>query len=102
MKHSINTAAFLFLLLTGCATAPSGPVWNASQATMRLDVGITEAEAINRIGWAPERAEITSCGPAYERWTCRQLFFGYLGNRLMVILENFGGVWRVRSWSRIS
>ncbi len=102
MKPYMFGLAVIAVSLTGCASAPTGPRWNASQASTKLDLGITEAEAINRIGWAPEKVAMTDCGPAHERWSCRQLFFGYLGNRLMVILEAYGGVWRVRGWSRIS
>lgn len=100
--------ALSMLMLLGCSACVSnsqesvqrqiGPVWNAGAASLRLDTLIPEAEAINRIGWSPVKSESGVCGSSPRLSVCRALFFGPLGNRLIVRLEQIGSDWYVTHW----
>jgi len=77
------------------ATSP-GPAsnenWSASAASLRIDVGMTEQQAISRIGRSPDRAALLS-------GVLRVLEFGSIGNQLVVSFERNGNMWVIYSWS---
>jgi len=76
------------------ATSPglaSNQNWSASAASLRIDVGMTEQQAISRIGRNPERAEVPTPG-------LRMIHFGEIGNKLIVYFERDRNNWVIRSW----
>jgi len=67
---------------------------------------MTENQAIAALGYAPDSAEVVTCGE--ERgtaWQCRRLSFDSQGtdqrHPLIVYEASQGGVWRVDSWSAL-
>lgn len=73
---TIRTLAAFAFAATLCAHgAAAEPNWG--QASLRIQQGMTEAQAIAAVGHDPARAEITTCGLATKGpWTCRILVFG--------------------------
>jgi hypothetical protein len=77
------------------ATSPglaSNQNWSARAASLRIDVGMTEQQAISRIGRSPDRAALLSR-------VLRVLEFGSIGNQLVVTFERDGNIWVIYSWS---
>jgi len=91
----------VFLIAMLLSTESRGQNWSARAASLALSEGLTEAEAINRIGWRPNYAEIKTCGSnSPYPWTCRILYFGPPGNQLMLFFERGrSGNWVVNGWS---
>jgi hypothetical protein len=74
-------------VLTGChesvqpsyqvAPQPQAPSLDVGQASLRLAVGQTEAEAITAIGQQPISTEASTCGAdTGSPWSCKTLTFG--------------------------
>lgn len=87
------------LVLCACASRPSDwrPLGN------RLQQGMSEAQAIAALGFAPSTVEVVSCGgDRGQAWECRMLTFESSGSApqhpLIVYEANQVGVWRVDSW----
>jgi hypothetical protein len=101
MKYASAIIPFI-LLLAGCDAADLRDIRSAS---LKLQQGMTEVEAINVVGFPPDSADLGTCGTNTKKgaWTCRTLTFNGLGNnhRLMVIEALVDKVWRVNSWSVI-
>jgi hypothetical protein len=107
-----TSAAIASLLLAACnttsvtssqpITAPSRPQdWGSF--SLKLEQGMTEQQAIAAIGYSPDSASVTTCGPRDQPnklWDCRLLKYGDLGTRhdLMIYEEKIGGAWYVNSW----
>ena len=90
------------LTLSACASRPS--VWRP--ATLHLEAGMNENQAIAAIGSAPDNAEVVTCGVNRgASWECRRLSFTASGTQpphtLIVYEANYGGVWRVDSWNAL-
>lgn len=87
------------VLLAGCSPAMLRDVKSAS---LQLQLGMTEKEAITVVGFPPNMAELSTCGEKTKSgaWTCRKLTFEGLGNEELSVLEyHEKGTWRVNSWS---
>jgi len=69
------------------------------QASLRLQLGMTEEEAITAIGFPPDSAEMRTCGTKTETsGTCR--IIAYDGTHDLQIIEaHVEGVWLVNSWA---
>jgi hypothetical protein len=95
-------------LLAGCCGSPvvvwsPGPApFDAFQAAMRLEVGMSTDVAILAIGSAPISGQAMSCGIAagYE-WPCQLLKFGCCENNqlLVYIAPTPDGRGAVNSWA---
>ena len=102
---SLFPAAFL---LAGCCLGGYPPIWsanpppfNASEASMKLAVGMPTDVALLIIGSAPVSMKATSCGVATGfEWPCQVLKFGCCdGNQLVVyIAPTPDGRGAVNSW----
>lgn len=75
-------------------------------ASLRLQEGMTEKEAIQAVGYTPSKAEIHTCGSQSNggSWDCRILTFGNIafGNidsKLNIIEARVGANWLVSSWN---
>lgn len=68
--------------------------------SLRLAEGMTEQEAINAVGYRPNKVDQTTCGAnsAGGAWDCRILTFGDLYGNLMVLERRSGSLWVVNSW----
>ena len=93
-RRLIFIPIFIFFLILSFSFTPSASsqTWNADAASLRIDVGMTEEQAINRIGWRPNRAEVV-------QGVLRIIIFGPLGNRLEIHLVRREEVWVIQSWS---
>lgn len=104
MKSVLATIP-LIMLLVGCDAADLLDVRSANlrSASLKLKQGMTEATAINIVGFAPDSADLGTCGTNTKKgaWTCKTLTFKSLGNdkQLMVREALVKGVWRVNSWN---
>ncbi len=89
------------LALSACASRPSD--WQS--VTLRLQQGMNEDRAIAAIGHRPDSVEVIACGvDRGAAWECRRLSFTSSGSDphpLIVYEANYGGVWRVDSWSAL-
>lgn len=96
---SFFTIVPLIVLLSGCDDATYR---NVKAASLKLQQGMTEAEAISAIGFPPDSAELKTCGTRTKSgsWSCRILTFHSLNNRQELRVEEalVGDVWRVNSW----
>jgi hypothetical protein len=89
----------LLVLLSSCDAADFRDVKSAS---LKLKQGMTEAQAINVIGFEPDSAELDTCGAKTKKgeWTCRTLTFSGLYDDDLIITEALAGkVWRINNWS---
>jgi hypothetical protein len=94
------------LLLGGCSTAPltivPGKVApDLGPASLRLEQGMTEPQAIAAVGAQPDRAEVRTCGTTSGNppWTCRLLYFSSYPHTLSVFFsESVDGTWLTNSW----
>jgi hypothetical protein len=92
----MKTAAILLaaLVLAACVNATLGP------ASLRLQQGMTESQAIAAIGSNPNRAEVRTCGSTSGNpWTCRVLYYGSPPHTLNVYFSQNDGTWVVNNWS---
>jgi len=98
----VQTIKTVFLaaivLLGGCATV-MGP--DLGPASLRLQQGMTETQAIAAIGSKPNRAEVKTCGSTTGNpWTCRVLYYGSGPHMLSVYFSQSIGddSWIVNNW----
>jgi hypothetical protein len=84
---------------------PQQPQFNAGLVSRKIQVGMTEAQLTNAIGWQPNKAEMQTCGGnTAAPWQCKILTFGGMGNELvvyMVPMSNSDSVvnnWTVEQW----
>jgi len=94
----MKTAAILLatLVLGACETLSDwGP------ASLRLQQGMTESQAIAAIGSGPNRAEVRTCGNSTGNpWTCRVLYYGSAPHTLSVYFgQGVDGAWIVNNWN---
>ncbi len=87
---------------SACASRPSD--WRS--VSLRLQQGMNEDQAIAAIGHPPDSAEVVTCGvDRGSAWQCRRLSFNSSGadaqHALIVYEANYGGVWRVDSWTAL-
>jgi len=84
------------IVLSGCAV-----YFNPNAASLRLQQGMTESEAIAAVGQPPTSAEVTVCGANKSPWNCRILRFKAFDqiHELTVYEAQSAGAWRVDSWS---
>lgn len=98
MKSDFAIITLVFLL-SGCAASDFRDVRSAS---LKLQLGMTEAEAINVVGSPPDTAELGTCGADTKEggWTCRTLTFqnAFDLHRLIVHEALVDKAWRVSSW----
>jgi hypothetical protein len=108
----MKTAAILLatLVLSACATAPPLKIVPApyrptdwGPASLRLQLGMTEAQALAVIGYEPNRAEVRTCGATSGSgpWTCRVLYYGSSPHVLSVFFSQsvVDGSWVVNNWN---
>ncbi len=106
------SAAVALLVLTACnttsvtssqsITASSRP-FDWRPFSLRLQQGMSEQQAIAAIGYLPDSASVTTCGPREkpkEMWQCRLLKYGDIhSNYTLTIYEaKIGDAWHVNSW----
>jgi hypothetical protein len=94
------TLAFLTAvgLLVECGTSSAWDTWG--QITFYLQVGMTEQQAINTIGFWPNKVEQSTCGNWTDQggWSCRILVYGNGYTGLRIVEEFRDGQWCVNSW----
>jgi len=68
--------------------------------SLRLQEGMTEQEAINAIGYSPNKVEQRTCGSdsVGGSWSCRILTYGDFYGSLTVYEQRSGGLWVVNGW----
>lgn len=98
---------FLFCLVVAlvAATASSAqqqqqPNWGAKSAL--LDLGMTEQEVMKKIGYAPNKVEMQTCGQQTTTgaWKCKVHTYGLTFNHLTVYFsQTDDGMWRAASWN---
>jgi hypothetical protein len=61
---------------------------------------MAEQQAIAAIGYSPDSASVTTCGPENKLWECRLLKYGDLStvHDLIIYEQKIGGAWYVNSW----
>ena len=66
-----------------------------------LSEGMTEQEAINAVGYSPNKAELSTCGSESVggAWNCRILTWGDRYNYMRVYERRSGGLWVLNNWS---
>jgi hypothetical protein len=70
---------------------------------------MTEQQAIAAIGYSPDSASVTTCGPRdqpKQLWQCRILKYDYdpfrgPGHTLTIYEAKIGDAWYVDSWSAL-
>jgi hypothetical protein len=72
--------------------------WGPS--SLRLSEGMTELEAINAIGYQPNKAELETCGTESSNgaWQCRILTYGTNSSSLVVFERSSDEGWVVNHW----
>jgi hypothetical protein len=92
---------FLSLIIAS-VTLAACDYHDLGSASLRLQQGMTEAEAIAAIGSPPNRANVTPCGKKSEL-TCRILIYDGTDAHQLIVYEaaeaSVHGVWRVISWN---
>jgi hypothetical protein len=75
--------------------------FNWGPFSLRLSDGMAEPEAINAIGYQPNKAERTTCGTESSNgeWQCRILTYGNDDSNLVVFERSSDEGWVVNSWS---
>lgn len=68
--------------------------------SLRLSEGMTEQQAVDAIGYGPNRAELRTCGTdkAGGEWDCRILTFGDQSSNLIIYERRSDQLWVVNSW----
>jgi hypothetical protein len=87
------------LCLVGAPSLASAEDWGPY--SLRLSEGMTEQQAINTVGYLPNRAEQDTCGgnTTSGEWSCRILTFGDRRNNLTIWERREGEVWLVNNWN---
>jgi hypothetical protein len=68
--------------------------------SLRLRQGMTEQEAINAIGYLPNKVEQKTCGSNSSggAWSCRILAYSDFRGSLRVYEQHNGDLWVVNGW----
>jgi hypothetical protein len=69
--------------------------------SLRLKEGMTEQQAINAVGYQPNKVEQKTCGQdaVGGAWACRVLTFGDVYGNLRILERRAGSSWVVNSWT---
>ena len=87
-------------------TAPSfASEMDWGPSSLRLTQDMTEQQAVDAVGYRPNKAELTTCGTEASSgpWTCRILTFGNRRKNLTVFQrdagdDTIGRLWVVNHW----
>lgn len=85
-------AATLVMVLGGCV--------NLSDASRKLNVGMTEKEVTTLVGSEPQSVSVTTCGTNTGRpWQCKVYKYNNgWGGLLLIHFQEVNEVWRVNDW----
>lgn len=95
---SLFAVAVTTATCSGCANVPE---FSPQQASLALQTGMTEAEAIDAVNRQPTSAEESTCGTGYgseKAWSCRILHFEGDIHGLVIYESQWNGTWRVNNW----
>jgi hypothetical protein len=101
---------FLFLciiialdLVATTSSAQQAVNWGAKSAL--LDLGMTEQQVMNTVGYRPNKVEVQTCGQqtANRAWTCKIHTYGLQLSNLTVFFSQSpdDGTWRASGWKVI-
>jgi hypothetical protein len=96
-----RTIAFFACIVLCWISAPSlAAATDWGPFSLRLSEGMTEQQAINAVGYQPNRAEVEICGANSKKgpWDCRVLTYGDRHNNLTILEQRSGDSWVVNGW----
>jgi hypothetical protein len=96
--RGLSFFAYIVACWIGAPLHAAAADWGAS--SLRLSDGMTEQDAINAIGYQPNKVHLETCGAesAGGAWDCRVLTFGDRRNNLTVLERRSDESWVVNSW----
>ena len=91
---AVACAATLVMVLDGCVSL--------SDASRKLDVGMTEKDVISLIGSEPQSVSLSTCGTKTDKpWQCKEYDYRnhWNGGWLNIhFSQDASGLWRVNDW----
>jgi hypothetical protein len=98
-------AGAMLCLIGNPTFARGSKAFDWGPSSLRLSEDMTEQQAINAVGYSPNKAELSTCGTESARgpWKCRVLTFGESYNNLTVFErddgdDTIGRLWVVNHW----
>ena len=94
---------FIIALGLLVATAPSAQDVNWGAKSALLELGMTEQQVVNKVGQAPNKVDMETCGQHTKRgaWRCKVHTYGSGSKKLRVWFQQSPNdrMWRAVSWN---